>query len=243
MAESSPFPVPEDADTEDIAWALETAGALWARGDAREAIRWIRRAAESASDNGLDMRAVELARNAADLATELQIPPSIPPPPMEEAPAGTIPDPTAVSPVDANTRRGTLETAAMSPEMADMAYDRRTSPDVGVPQAPEQDEPSAPATKASEPPGRWSDSEPTIADHEESTVRGATPSDEESAKRPRSIAGGRTRQALRVAVTPSDERGLLLARVLAENEPTPAGAHEAMLVALEAGAHLLSKKR
>jgi hypothetical protein len=56
--------------------------------------------------------------------------------------------------------------------------------------------------------------------------------------------GARLRQALRVSVEPSaDDRGLLLVRPLAEEEPVPAGAHEAILTALEPGAHLLSRKR
>ena len=54
----------------------------------------------------------------------------------------------------------------------------------------------------------------------------------------------RSRQTLRVAVEPSpDDRNLLLVRPLAEDDPLPAGAHEALLVALEPGAHLMSKKR
>jgi hypothetical protein len=47
-----------------------------------------------------------------------------------------------------------------------------------------------------------------------------------------------------VAVVPSDsDKNLLLARVLVEGEALPAGAHEALLVALEPDAHLLSKRR
>ncbi len=54
----------------------------------------------------------------------------------------------------------------------------------------------------------------------------------------------RTRQTLRVAVEPSsDDPKLLLVRPLAEDEPAPPGAHEALLTALEPGAHLLAKKR
>jgi hypothetical protein len=54
----------------------------------------------------------------------------------------------------------------------------------------------------------------------------------------------RQRQTLRVSVTPSpDEKNLLLVRPLADDEPLPEGSHEALITALEPGAHLLSKKR
>jgi hypothetical protein len=75
------FPSPEPGDPEQVAVALETASALWSRGDAREALRWLRRAAETAGDAGADIRAVTLARSAADLTTRLQVPPSVPPAP------------------------------------------------------------------------------------------------------------------------------------------------------------------
>lgn len=70
---------------------------------------------------------------------------------------------------------------------------------------------------------------------------------EPPARSPSIAPGGvalRPRQALHVAVQPSPEdRGLLLVRPLAEGEPAPDGCHEALLVALEAGVHLLSKRR
>ena len=54
-------------DPEDVSWALSTAEAMWARGDHSEGIKWVRRAAEAASEAEKDMRAVELAKAAADL--------------------------------------------------------------------------------------------------------------------------------------------------------------------------------
>jgi hypothetical protein len=80
MTESSAsFPAPEAGDPEEVVVALETATALWTRGDAREALRWLRRAAETAGEAGSDLRAVRLARSAADLTTRLSIPPTVPP--------------------------------------------------------------------------------------------------------------------------------------------------------------------
>jgi hypothetical protein len=155
------FPAPSASDAESVSLALETASALWGKGDVREALRWLRRAAETAGALGDDLRAVGLARAAAELMAELQIPPSIPPPGLPR------PEPSAPY-------------SAPAP----------TQPAVGI------------------------------------------------------GAGPRPRQALRVAATPSDnDRNLLIVRVLAEGEPLPAGAHEALLVAVEPDAHLLSKRR
>ncbi len=66
MSAELPFPAPEPSDPEDVAWTLQTAGTMWARGDAHEAVRWLRRAAEAAGDAGNDERALGLARAAAD---------------------------------------------------------------------------------------------------------------------------------------------------------------------------------
>lgn len=72
------LPAPSADDPEDVVLALHTASALWSRGDAHEAIRWVRRAATSAGENGLDLRAAALASAAADLTTTLGVPASVP---------------------------------------------------------------------------------------------------------------------------------------------------------------------
>ena len=60
---------PEPTDSEDVVSALETADIFWTKGDADEAMRWLKRAAESASDAGNDDRALAIARTVADLKT------------------------------------------------------------------------------------------------------------------------------------------------------------------------------
>ncbi|HVJ92350.1 MAG TPA: hypothetical protein VM580_21265 [Labilithrix sp.] len=55
-------------DVEDVSWALSTAEATWSRGELDEGIKWVRRAAEAASEAEQDARALELAKAAADLA-------------------------------------------------------------------------------------------------------------------------------------------------------------------------------
>jgi hypothetical protein len=156
------FPAPSAGDAEQVSLALETASALWGKGDVREALRWLRRAAETAGELGDDLRAVGLARAAAELTAELQIPPSIPPPGMP-----------------------------------------RLEPPSGPYSAPAPTQPAHALTFAVRP-----------------------------------------RHALRVAVLPADnDKNVLLVRPLAEGEPLPAGAHEALLVALDPDANLLSKRR
>jgi hypothetical protein len=62
-------------------------------------------------------------------------------------------------------------------------------------------------------------------------------------KRAPSLPGLTSRVALRVAVAtaPSDST-VLMVRVLAEGQPVPSGAHEAILVALEPGADFFRPK-
>jgi hypothetical protein len=60
-------PEAKPEDPEDVSWALSTAEAMWARGDHSEGIKWVRRAAEAASEAENDARALELAKAAADL--------------------------------------------------------------------------------------------------------------------------------------------------------------------------------
>ncbi|WP_437747089.1 hypothetical protein WMF39_19940 [Sorangium sp. So ce1504] len=66
-----PIPPPHDEDNEDVHWALSTATALWGRGERDEALKWLRRAAEQASDANADLRALELFKAAAEVAQKI----------------------------------------------------------------------------------------------------------------------------------------------------------------------------
>jgi hypothetical protein len=89
MAELSPnLPRAEAGDAAEVALALETARALWSNGQGLESVRWIQRAAENAESTGNDLRAVSLARAAADLRAEVSVA-SEPPGRMNEAAALT----------------------------------------------------------------------------------------------------------------------------------------------------------
>ena len=89
MAELSPnLPRAEAGDAAEVALALETARGLWSKGQGLESVRWIQRAAENAESSGDDLRAVTLARAAADLRAEVSIG-SEPPGKLNEAAALT----------------------------------------------------------------------------------------------------------------------------------------------------------
>ena len=55
------------SDLEDVAWALETAGSLWKRGERVDAVVWVRRAAQAAGEGDDAKRAATLGRYAAEL--------------------------------------------------------------------------------------------------------------------------------------------------------------------------------
>jgi hypothetical protein len=95
-----PEPLSDDGD--EITTALETAAIFNAQGDVREAVRWVRKAAEAAGDAGNDMRALALARAVADLNVGASLAPSSPP---ASAPVAPVIPP--VQTVQASSATGT----------------------------------------------------------------------------------------------------------------------------------------
>jgi hypothetical protein len=65
------LPEAENADPDGVQMALRAAHTLWSRGDTSESLRWLRRAAETASDEGADIRSLQLAKAAAELRAKL----------------------------------------------------------------------------------------------------------------------------------------------------------------------------
>jgi hypothetical protein len=80
-------PRPDLSDSDDVLLALETARALETQGEIREAVRWLRRAADEAEKQGNDERVLALARAAADLSNTLGPAQSAPPPAQSVPPA------------------------------------------------------------------------------------------------------------------------------------------------------------
>ena len=240
MTQSLAFPAAEPDDSEDVTWTLQTAGTMWARGDTHEAVRWLRRAAEAAGDSGNDMRAVALAQAAADLTTDLQLPPSILPPVVAPMQPVSRPDNAPITPMDdADTAHDYTIPDGPSLPARPMPPGRRPPPP-----PPSRSSPSA----APPPPSRSSPSATPSPPPARSSPARSAPSASSPARSSPSTAPGamayRPRQALRVAVMPSpDDKTLLLVRPLTDDEAPPDGAHEALLTAVESGAHLMSRKR
>lgn len=61
------IPPAHASDSEDVVWALQTADALWKRGERNDAVVWLRRAAQAAGEANDDDRSLFLARHAAEL--------------------------------------------------------------------------------------------------------------------------------------------------------------------------------
>ncbi len=86
---------PEPSDNEDVVSALETADIFWTKGDTSEALRWLKRAADTASDAGDDMRALAIARSVADLKS---LPTQVAASAVAEAPRMSRPPPPSAMP-------------------------------------------------------------------------------------------------------------------------------------------------
>jgi hypothetical protein len=84
------IPVARDTDVEDVAWALQTAEALWKRDERIDAIVWLRRAAQAAGEANDDDRALMLARHAAELSEWLANNQGDEPPRPSDAPTGVV---------------------------------------------------------------------------------------------------------------------------------------------------------
>jgi hypothetical protein len=79
MTLTTRIPPPYPADSGEVTDALNIAGALWTKGDHRDAIRWVRRAAQAADEAGDLSRMTALARASAELEDSLAPPPPIQP--------------------------------------------------------------------------------------------------------------------------------------------------------------------
>ena len=121
---------PMDAsDSDDLVLALETARALEAQGEIREAVRWLRRAADQAEQDGNDARVLVLARAAADL-TNTVVTGSSPAPAPSSLPPSSVPERSSVR--------------LPAPKAAAFAHSAPPAPRTPAPQAASRP-PSAPA--------------------------------------------------------------------------------------------------
>jgi CRP-like cAMP-binding protein len=72
------IPPAKGSDPEDVAWALQTADALWRRSERTDALSWLRRAVQAAGEADDPERAFALADAAAELTEQLSNEPPAP---------------------------------------------------------------------------------------------------------------------------------------------------------------------
>jgi hypothetical protein len=136
---SVPEPLPNDPEA--VVTALETAEIFGKQGDLKEAVRWVRRAAEIAGDEGSDERALTLARAVADLNISASQPPSqaspasavapAPAPAAAQAPAPQAPPPPPLPAIAAAATAydpdGDAETRVVDSAHVLAEYDKQTN--------------------------------------------------------------------------------------------------------------------
>jgi len=223
------IPNTQPNDSEAVSTALETAEALWNRGDPGEALRWLRRAAEAAGDSGDDMRAVALAKAVAELNTSGDKPRLIKPPPLPpKAPPSKAP------PAEAEASEQSAGNGAASNE--EPARAKPVARPSGPPPAPSS------RARASGPAVATPSKAPTVTPRNTSSSSRAPAAQVRSSESAKAASPRRqfARSALRVYVSADGQDGdRLEVHVLNAGQRPPAGAVEAMLVPLRKGAKLL----
>ncbi|MDF3067597.1 MAG: hypothetical protein K0R38_3198 [Polyangiaceae bacterium] len=119
------IPSSERTDPEPVKSSLLLARSDFERGELREALRHLRRAAEGADQAGSEHRAVALARAAADLATEVGGSASPPPVETTSAPSTVFP----VSAVRSATDPASIEHLLASGQAIEVSIKRSTRDD------------------------------------------------------------------------------------------------------------------
>lgn len=229
---STNFPATDDNDVAEVSDALETARVLWSNGHALESVRWIQRAAENAESAGNDLRAVSLARAAADLRAEVNVS-SEPPGPVTEAAAlapydefteSTIVDSPASSLARVAMQQHNVQIAELQPAAPAPAAAPAVAPAPPPPPPPML----APPVAVSAP---IMVSAPVVVTAPVSApVAVPQPTPAAPAVQPAPPA---SYQALRVAVLSNGGGRERSVRLLDEGEALPAGASEALLISLD----------
>jgi len=253
-ASSPALPGAEPTDSEQVLLCLETAQKLWQDGQYREAVRSLQRGAEAAEEDGNDLRALSLARFAADLSAQVGSAPSVPPPPVEEVRHVPVPPPlpaeAAASPVPPSVREASPASvepappsaapapAAAAPSHAPAPAQASASPAATHPSATPAAPSARPVHSATAAPRR--SAQPSAAPAKRPTPS-ATPSAEAAPAAAKSSGNGAhptpaTGREVRVSVRRSTlDEELYVVRPLRPGSKLPYGAEEAVLVFPESG--------
>lgn len=232
MQQTIDIPTPSGADTETVITALETAALFRSRGDGREAMRWLRRAAESAGEAGDDERALSLSRVVADLHDELQSMPG-----ASEAAPSAAPEPTA----GVAEQQSSPLAAPPSPRLA-------PPPPSSSPRASHPPPPSSRGVRSSSIPrasyAPRPSSRPSYGAAASSRLPPVSAGVGAPAAQPARAEAGRSgaRHAARVAIEISTTKpGVFELRLLPDGEAPRIGSSEALLVMLDPESQLLSR--
>lgn len=263
------IPRPVSGDSEKMVSSLENAALFGRIGDHEEALRWVQKAAELASESGDDERTLVLAQTAAELCEagnrsedvvnalgkRLPKPPGRPPVP-DASPLATVkrPSPPSSRPPDqrppssgANQLPPPSSRANESPKPAATTSEAPRSSKLRPPPKPRASVSApAPSTRAAPSPPAPSALEPALAD----SLTPASPTPLAVVARARSAAAVSTapraparpghRPAARVSVERSTtEPGVYFVRLLEDGRAPPRGQREALLVALDPSSDLL----
>jgi hypothetical protein len=226
------LPAPDPSDSDDVVVALQTARALQRKGDLQESLRWLRRAADAAGNDGNDRRALALARAAADMTnligpTEKSVvPPPLPPSP---SPASSLPPPPP-----SNAQRVARTSALPASSSLPPPLHKPSPPPLPAQTKPAASSISPPPPKAAPPPSaRMSGPPPLPASH---TGRPAK-LPEAGANVPIDIAKlASTGSVVRVSIkTSARDPSLVVVRKAESGKTVPSGRMEAYLVFAEPG--------
>ncbi len=253
MQASVEFPSAAEGDSGRLILVLQTANALWRQGDHIEALRWLRRAAETADEEGNDARALALARTAAEIrdCTGIQSTPA-PPPAASSAPPRrpSLPaPPLRVVPLAPRPEFDTFDEETPRPSLPPAASVTAPAPSPSSDSAaghPPRSVPPRASTRTSRPPRPPSMTPPSSTRH---SPPSAPPRASSSVPPSRGSGAGTThpdaeisapaRAALRVSVMLlSASSRTLLVRVLDEGEALSSGCQEALLVPVGSGVDL-----
>ena len=248
MQQTIAIPSPSRADTETVITALETAAVFRSKGDSREAMRWLRRAAESAGEAGDDERALSLSRIIADLheeleaAAEQEVTPSPPPPPSSRAAPPPTSSPLASYPPPPSTRTARPPSVMPRPSQAPRpssrpSYNGARPPLSVVP--PLETHTATPLAAAVEP-ARHSPPPPPPPLPEPARVSAPPALPVEHARPSLPATGSRHAARVQVAIS-TTKAGMLEVRLLADGETARLGSSEAFLVMLDPASTLLAR--
>lgn len=247
MSQTIAIPSPSRADTETVITALETAAVFRSKGDGREAMRWLRRAAESAGEAGDDERALSLSRIVADLHEELEAlprpePTPYPPPPSTRSARPPSARPPSVRPPSVLPRPSQAPRPSARPSYLGAARAPSSVVPSGLAVAsalpPQPEAVSAPPAPSS---GREPESASPASSPEPASVS-APPLELARMSSPSSPPTTGARHAARVQVAISTTKvGVLEVRLLAEGESARLGSSEAFLIMLDPASTLLSR--